>query len=332
MDIIQTFIQRAGSNPQRIVFPESVDSRILQAARLISDQNIADPILVGIPEDIEAAAAEADVDITGLSIQSNHDESLLAEFTSDYAHSRDMREAIAHKLVRKPLSFAGMMLRNGYADGMVAGIRTATSLVIQTATLTVGFQQGLSTPSSFFIMIVPHFQGGDDKVFVFADPAVAIQPDARQLSEIAVAAGDNASKLLGTDPQIAFLSFSTKGSASHADVDKVLEALALAKAARPAYNMDGELQLDAAIIPSVAAKKVKESTVAGQANVLVFPDLDSANIGYKLVQYMADAKAIGPILQGFAKPVNDMSRGASVQDLVAVSAITAVHAQGADPA
>jgi len=181
-------------------------------------------------------------------------------------------------------------------------------------------------------MIVPHFQGGDDKVFVFADPAVAIQPDARQLSEIAVAAGDNASKLLGTDPQIAFLSFSTKGSASHADVDKVLEALALAKAARPAYNMDGELQLDAAIIPSVAAKKVKESTVAGQANVLVFPDLDSANIGYKLVQYMADAKAIGPILQGFAKPVNDMSRGASVQDLVAVSAITAVHAQGADPA
>ena len=155
-----------------------------------------------------------------------------------------------------------------------------------------------------------------------------IQPTAQQLAEIAIASGTNAQALLGIDPKIAFLSFSTKGSAGHEDADKVLEALDIAKKIKPEFDMDGELQLDAAIVPSVAAKKVKESTVAGQANVLIFPDLDSGNIGYKLVQYMANAKAIGPILQGFAKPVNDMSRGASVDDLIAVTAITSVQARG----
>ena len=220
------------------------------------------------------------------------------------------------------------MVSQGEADGMVAGVATATSIVIQTATLTVGFQEGLSTPSSFFLMILPEFQEEKDKIFIFADAAVIIQPNAQQLAEIAVASGTNAKSLLGIDPKIAFLSFSTKGSATHEDADKVLAALAIAKEIQPAFDMDGEMQLDAAIVPSVAAKKDPESSVAGQANVLIFPDLDAANIGYKLVQRMANAKAVGPILQGFANPVNDMSRGASVEDLIAVSAITSVQAQG----
>jgi len=177
-------------------------------------------------------------------------------------------------------------------------------------------------------MIIPEFQGEQDKIFLFADSAVNIQPSAQQLAEIAIASGINARTLLGIDPKIAFLSFSTKGSAGHKDADKVIEALAIAREINPELDMDGELQLDASIIPSVASKKVHESSVAGQANVLVFPDLDAGNIGYKLVQYMANAKAIGPILQGFAKPVNDMSRGASVDDLIAVSAITSVQAKG----
>jgi len=326
MDIIQEFIRKAQQDPARLVYPEANDPRILEAVVKVRDLGIAEPILVGNLEEIETLSAGAD--LKGIEIIDSKESPLLETYAAVYAQRRDMREAIASKLVRKPLSFGGMMVSQGQADGMVAGVATATSIVIQTATLTVGFQEGLSTPSSFFIMIIPQFQGEPDKIFIFADSAVNIQPTAQQLAEIAVASGTNAKALLGIDPKIAFLSFSTKGSAGHPDADKVIEALALAKAIKPEFQMDGELQLDAAIVPSVAAKKVKESEVAGSANVLIFPDLDAGNIGYKLVQYMANAKAIGPILQGFARPVNDMSRGASVADLIAVSAITSVQAKG----
>lgn len=326
MDTIQEFIRKAQQDPARLVYPEANDPRILDAVIKVRDLGIANPILVGNPDEIQTRARG--LELSGIEIIDSKTHPALETFAGVYAARRDMREAIARKLVRKPLSFGGMMVSQGQADGMVAGVATATSIVIQTATLTVGFQAGLSTPSSFFIMIVPSFQGETDKVFIFADSAVNIQPTAQQLAEIAVASGTSASALLGIEPKIAFLSFSTKGSAGHTDADKVMEALDLAKAMQPAYQMDGELQLDAAIIPKVAAKKVKESTVAGDANVLIFPDLDAGNIGYKLVQYMANAKAIGPILQGFARPVNDMSRGASVDDLVAVSAITSVQARG----
>ncbi len=325
MDIIQEFIRKAQQDPACLVYPEANDPRILGAVVKVRDLGIAEPILVGNLEEIETLSAGAD--LKGIEIIDSKESPLLETYAAVYAQRRDMREAIASKLVRKPLSFGGMMVSQGQADGMVAGVATATSIVIQTATLTVGFQEGLSTPSSFFIMIIPQFQGEPDKIFIFADSAVNIQPTAQQLAEIAVASGTNAKALLGIDPKIAFLSFSTKGSAGHPDADKVIEALALAKAIKPEFQMDGELQLDAAIVPSVAAKKVKESEVAGSANVLIFPDLDAGNIGYKLVQYMANAKAIGPILQGFARPVNDMSRGASVADLIAVSAITSVQAR-----
>jgi len=327
MNIIQNFIDKAKSNPARLVFPEATDPRILEAAVKVRDMGIASPILIGNEKDILTQANELGLSLDNISIIDSKTDPKLETYAQAYAQKREMREAIARKLVRKPLSFGGMMVSSGDADGMVAGVATATSIVIQTATLTVGFQEGLSTPSSFFIMILPEFQGEKDKIFIFADSAVNIQPNPQQLAEIAIASGTNAKALLGIDPKIAFLSFSTQGSAGHADADKVIEALAIAKKINPDFDMDGEFQLDAAIISKVAAKKVSESTVAGQANVLVFPDLDAGNIGYKLVQYMANAKAIGPILQGFAKPVNDMSRGASVDDLIAVSAITSVQAK-----
>ncbi|NQV43068.1 MAG: phosphate acetyltransferase [Candidatus Marinimicrobia bacterium] len=328
MNIIDRFTAEAQKNPARIVYPEATDPRVLKAVVQLKNLNIAHPILIGNPEQIQTLAKEENCNLDGIEIIDSKKDSRLETYSQIYADKRELREAIAQKLVRKPLSFGGMMVNQGAADGMVAGVATATSIVIQTATLTVGFQEGLSTPSSFFIMIIPEFQGEQDKIFLFADSAVNIQPNAQQLAEIAIASGINAKALLGIDPKIAFLSFSTKGSAGHEDADKVLEALAIAKKINPEFDLDGELQLDAAIIPGVAAKKVKESRVAGQANVLVFPDLDAGNIGYKLVQYMANAKAIGPILQGFAKPVNDMSRGASVEDLIAVSAITSVQARG----
>ena len=328
MNIIDQFIAEAQKNPARIVYPEATDPRIVRAVEQIKNLNIAHPILIGNPEQIYTIAKEENCDLDGIEIIDSKNDSRLETYSRAYAEKRELREAIAQKLVRKPLSFGGMMVSQGAADGMVAGVATATSIVIQTATLTVGFQDGLSTPSSFFIMIIPEFQGETDKIFLFADSAVNIQPNAQQLAEIAIASGVNAKALLGIDPKIAFLSFSTKGSAGHNDADKVLEALAIAKKINPTFDMDGELQLDAAIVPSVAAKKVGDSSVAGQANVLIFPDLDAGNIGYKLVQYMANAKAIGPILQGFARPVNDMSRGASVEDLIAVSAITSVQARG----
>ena len=328
MNVVDSFIAKAQDNPARIVYPEATDPRILEAAAKVHGLGIAQPILIGNPDEIHALATKLDLALNEIEIIDSKTDSRLDIYSQAYADKRELREAIAKKLVRKPLSFGGMMVSQGEADGMVAGVATATSIVIQTATLTVGFQEGLSTPSSFFIMIIPEFQGEQDKIFLFADSAVNIQPTAQQLAEIAIASGTNAKTLLGIDPKIAFLSFSTKGSAGHEDADKVTEALSIAREINPDFDMDGELQLDAAIVKSVAAKKVKESTVAGQANVLVFPDLDAGNIGYKLVQYMANAKAIGPILQGFAKPVNDMSRGASVDDLIAVSAITSVQAKG----
>ncbi len=328
MTIVDSFIIKAQKTPARIVYPEGTDLRVLTAARKAHALGIAHPTLIGDHNTISTIADNNNISLDGLEIVNSRNSSSLETYASAYSHNRELRESVALKLVKKPLSFGGMMVREGHADGMVAGVATATSLVIQSASLTVGLQAGLSTPSSFFIMVIPEFLGKKNTVFIFADSAVNVQPTARQLADIAVASGKNAQTLLGIEPRIAFLSFSTKGSASHADAEKVIEALSLAREMAPEISMDGELQLDAAIIPSVAEKKAENSGVAGKANVLIFPDLDAGNIGYKLVQRMANAIAIGPILQGFARPVNDMSRGATVDDLVAVTAITSVQAMG----
>jgi phosphate acetyltransferase len=309
------------------VYPEGFDERIVAVAARAQELGIARPIVVGEPADVKRIAAEKKVNLEGIQIVSPFDENVVNRYAEVYAQARGVKPGVAAKLVRKPLSFACMMVKTGEADGMVGGVASATASVIQSASLTVGFQAGLSTPSSFFIMIIPDFQGEKDKPFIFADCAVNISPNARQLAETGIAAGTNAKALLGMEPHIAFLSFSTRGSAAHADVDKVKEAVRIAREINSAFKIDGELQGDAAVSARVAAKKVKESPVAGKANVLVFPDLDAGNIAYKLVQYLGNAKAIGPILQGFAKPVNDMSRGATVDDLLAVTAITVLQAQ-----
>ena len=329
MDVLEEFKNKAKSNLKKIVFPEGNDERILEAVSKVKEQGLAIPIILGNSDDVLALAKEYNIDLSDIEIINNKDQDKIDVYAKEYIKDRDLKEVIAKKLVKKALFFGGMMVKTGEADGMVAGVANATASVIQAASLTVGFKQGMSTPSSFFIMVLPEFNGEENKIFIFADCAVNINPNAKQLADIGVSSGINTKALLGMEPKIAFLSCSTKGSASHDDIDKVTEAVKIAKEIAPDFLIDGELQGDAAIIEKVATKKVKDSNgVAGSANVLVFPDLDAGNIAYKLVQYMGKAKAIGPILQGFDKPVNDMSRGASVDDLVNVTAITAVQAQG----
>lgn len=329
MDIVDAFMERAKRKPGRIVYPEAGDARIVQTAARVKELGIAEPILLGNREGIEKAAWKAGVSLEGIRSVSPREGTRAQDYAKRYAAARGLSEGVAMRLMRKPLFFGGMMVAVGEADGMVGGITRPTAAVIRSAVLTVGLQKDVRTPSSFFVMVVPQYGGEKDKPFVFADCGVAISPNARQLAEIGVQAGRNAKLLLGEDPRIAFLSFSTKGSASHADVDKVVEAVKIAREMAPDLAIDGDLQGDAALAPSVAAKKVKESPVAGRANVLVFPDLDAGNIGYKLVQYLANAVALGPILQGFAKPVNDLSRGATVEDVVGITAITVIQGQGA---
>ena len=327
MDLVQSFINKAKANPKRIVFPEGNDERIIAAVSRIKELGFAEPLLVGDEEEIKRFASQNNISIEGISIIPLNEEARIDEYAQTYSKARDIKLAFARKLVRKPLAFGCMMVKQGDADGMVAGVARATGSVIQAASVAIGFQEGLSTPSSFFIMIIPEFQQENDKIFLFADCAVNVSPNPRQLAEIAVASGINAKVLLDMEPKIAFLSFSTKGSATNEHVDRIKEALAIAREIKPEFEMDGELQGDTAIVQKVAEKKAKESQVAGKANVLVFPDLNAGNICYKLVQYLANAKAIGPILQGFARPVNDLSRGATVDDIIAVAAITVVQAQ-----
>lgn len=328
MNLIDLFIEKAKRDKKRIVLPEGNDERIIQAARIILDKGIASPILLGQENEIKALAKKVKVSLRGLEIIDPDTSPLLGEFASLYIKGKDnMTEAIARKLIRKCLFFGCMMVAQDKADGLVGGLAHATASLLQAAGLAIGYPPGVHTPSSFFIMVLPEFAGEKDKILIFADCAVNINPDSRQLAEIAVTTGRNAKRLLNLEPALAMLSFSTKGSSSHEDADKVIKATDIARHLAPDLTIDGELQADAALIPRVARKKVKESAVAGKANVLIFPDLDSGNIAYKLTQYLAGAQAYGPILQGFRKPVCDLSRGASPHDVVGVTAIVATQAQ-----
>ncbi|HYA21676.1 MAG TPA: phosphate acetyltransferase [Thermoproteota archaeon] len=332
MDIVGEIMDRARRNPKRIVLPEGEDERTLMAAGISSREGIADIILLGKEDSVRKKASDLNVDVAKMKILDPEMSADLDRYAALYCELRkekNVNEGMARRILRKSLYFGAMMVRVGEADGMVAGAVNLTASVVRAASLIIGLQGDISTPSSFFLMNKPDFEGGEKGAILFADVAVNPDPTPPQLADIAISSARSAKLLFGWVPRVAMLSFSTKGSAYDALTRKVVEATEIAKKRAPDLLVDGEFQADAAIVPAVAKKKISgESPVAGRANVLVFPDLNAANIAYKLVQYMGKAEAYGPILQGFSKPVSDLSRGATPKDIAGTIAIICVEAQG----
>lgn len=332
MEFIENLKNRAKQNKKRIVLPEGYEERTLKAADIILNEGFADVILIGDPEKINAFAKELVLkNIGNAAIVNPVSHAKKEEYKNlllEIRKSKGMTAEQAEKLVQEPLYLATLMIKAGDADGEVAGAENATGDVLRPAFQIVKTLPGISVVSGAFLMFLKDNQFGEDGLMVFADCAVHPNPTAAELAEIAVATGKTTRAIAGFEPRIAMLSFSTKGSAKHEMVDKVVEATALAQKMAPDMKIDGELQSDAAIVPSIGSKKAPGSEIAGHANVLVFPTLETGNIAYKLVQRMAGAEAIGPILQGMAAPINDLSRGCSVSDIVNLVAITANQAAG----
>lgn len=328
MNFLESIKQRAKANKKTIVLPETGDIRTLTAAATVLLEELADIILIGNKEEILAKAEGLDLSKAQFIDAANYDK--FDECVStlvDLRKSKGMTEEDAKKLLNDPLYLGVMLVKKGFADGMVAGAVNSTANVLRPSLQILKTAPNTKLVSAFFIMVVPNCEYGENGVFLFADSGLVQNPNAEELANIAVSSAGSFELLVQAEPIVAMLSHSTKGSAAHADVDKVVEATKMAKELAPSLKLDGEFQLDAAIVPSVGQQKAPGNPVAGLANVLVFPDLDSGNIGYKLTQRLAKAEAYGPITQGIAKPVNDLSRGCTADDIVGVVAITAVQAQ-----
>lgn len=334
MTLLEQIIARAKSQKQRIVLPESLEDRTLTAADRALADDLADIILIGAPSDIYAHAEKLGLKhiakATIIDPATSSKTETYAQLLYSLRKNKGMTEEQARRQVLDPLYFGCLIIKSGDADGQISGALSTTGDTLRPALQIIKCAPGVSCVSGAMLMITPAKQYGEDGVLVMGDVAVTPMPDANQLAQIAVCTAQTARSVAGfKEPRVAMLSFSTKGSASHEVVDKVVEATRRAKELDPTLSIDGELQADAALVPSVGAKKAPGSDIAGRANVLVVPCLEVGNIGYKLVQRLAGAEAIGPILQGIARPVNDLSRGCSVDDVYNMIAITACQAQQA---
>ncbi|MFH2035869.1 MAG: phosphate acetyltransferase [Candidatus Zixiibacteriota bacterium] len=321
LDIIK---EKARAKNRKVVLPEGEEPRTVEAAKIIAEQKIAQVTLLGNKDNIAKLAKTAALNLDLVTVIDPKNSELIGDFVKEFCEIRKKKgitEQQAEDAMRQVLYFGAMMVHKGIADGSVAGAINTTGDVLRAAIQVIGLAPGINTVSGAFMMTIPEYRGQKNKIFMYGDGAVVPNPTAEQLASIAVSTAQTHKNLTGEEPKVALLSFSTKGSAAHPDVDKVTEALKILKKNHPDLKVDGELQVDAAIVPEVAKKKNPGSIIEGDANVLIFPDLDAGNIAYKITQRLANATATGPVVQGMRLPANDLSRGCSSQDIVDVTAI-----------